>query len=166
MYDLIIKSARCLLPQPEQPKQIKEEEVDLGIKEGKIKHIGSLSKAPSKDIFSAKGLYVLPGLIDTQVHFREPGLEHKEDLYHGSLSAIKGGITAFFEMPNTNPPTAQVTDLEDKIKRAEKNSWCDFAFYLGAVKTNKNQLSDIEHSLACPGVKLFLGTSTGNLALF
>ena len=165
MYDLIIKEARCLLPQPKYPNQIQEEELDLGIKNGKIKHIGSLHKASAKEFFSAKGLYVLPGLIDTQVHFREPGLEHKEDLFHGSLSAIKGGITAFFEMPNTDPPTSQVTDLEEKVKRAEKNSWCDFAFYLGAMKENKTRLADLEQSLACPGVKLFLGNSTGNLAL-
>ena len=165
MYDLIIKSARCLLPQPEQPQQIKEEELDLGIKDGKIKHIGSLSKATSKELFSAKGLYVLPGLIDTQVHFREPGLEHKEDLFHGSLSAIKGGITAFFEMPNTLPPTASPQDIKDKVTRAEQKSWCDFAFYLGAVKENKKILGDLENSPACPGVKLFLGASTGNLTL-
>ena len=165
MYDLIIKQARCLLPNPENKNQVIEEEQDLGIKDGKIEQIGGLYKAKAKETFSVKGLYVLPGLIDTQVHFREPGLEHKEDIYHGSLSAIKGGITAFFEMPNTSPPTAQRSDLEEKVKRAEKNSWCDFAFYLGAVKENQNLLSEIENSPACPGVKLFLGNSTGNLAL-
>ncbi|MCY4321558.1 MAG: dihydroorotase [Bdellovibrionaceae bacterium] len=165
MYDLIIKQARCLLPHPKNTNQVLEEELDIAIQEGKIKQIGGLYKAKSKAEFSAKGLYVLPGLIDTQVHFREPGLEHKEDIYHGSLSAIKGGITAFFEMPNTSPPTAQISDLEEKVKRAEKNSWCDFAFYLGAVKENKKILADIENSPACPGVKLFLGSSTGNLTL-
>ena len=165
MYDLIIKNARCLLPHPQNKSQVIEEEQDLGIKAGKIKQIGGLYKAKSKEVFSARGLYVLPGLIDTQVHFREPGLEHKEDIFHGSLSAVKGGITAFFEMPNTFPPTAHPQDLEEKIKRAKKKSWCDFAFYLGAVKDNKNILSKIEHSPACPGIKLFLGNSTGNLAL-
>ena len=165
MYDLIIKKAYCFLPHPKNRNRVIEEEVDLGIQDGLIKHIGSLYKAEAKEVFSAKALHVLPGLIDTQVHFREPGLEYKEDLFHGSLSAVKGGITAFFEMPNTVPPTAQVTDLEEKIKRAETNSWCDFAFYLGAVKENKNILSEIEGSVACPGVKLFLGNSTGNLAL-
>ncbi|MCZ0932588.1 MAG: dihydroorotase [Oligoflexia bacterium] len=165
MYDLIIKKARCLLPHPQNENQVIEEELDLGIKEGKIEKIGGLYKAEAKEVFSAGGLYVLPGLIDTQVHFREPGLEYKEDISHGSLSAVKGGITAFFEMPNTVPPTAQPADLEEKIKRAEKKSWCDFAFYLGAVQENKNILSDIENSPACPGVKLFLGNSTGNMAL-
>ena len=165
MYDLIIKQARCLLPHPKNITQVLEEELDIGIQAGKIKQIGGLYKAKSKTEFLAKGLYVLPGLIDTQVHFREPGLEHKEDIYHGSLSAVKGGITAFFEMPNTSPPTAHLKDLEDKIQRAEKTSWCDFAFYLGAVKENKKILGDIENSHGCPGVKLFLGASTGNLTL-
>ena len=115
--------------------------------------------------FSAKGLFVLPGLIDTQVHFREPGLEHKEDIYHGSLSAIKGGITGFFEMPNTLPPTAWTKDLEEKIQRAKQKSWCDFAFYLAAVPENKDSLIELEKHTACPGVKIFLGHSTGNLVL-
>lgn len=166
MFDLILKEASCLLPDPKNPDKVLEELVDLGIKDGKIHQIGSLYKASSKQELSLKGLYVLPGLIDTQVHFREPGLEHKEDLSHGSLSAVKGGITAFFEMPNTLPPTATPQDIEDKIKRAEQKSWCDFAFYLGAVKENKNQLSEWEGiEKGCPGVKLFLGQSTGNLVL-
>lgn len=164
-FDLIIKQAICLLPHPKKQKEIIEEQTDIGVKDGQIKKIGSLYKAKTKEEFSAKGLYVLPGLIDTQVHFREPGLEYKEDIYHGSLSAIKGGITAFFEMPNTLPPTAWPKDLEEKVKIAKKSSWCDFAFYLGAVQENKNSLSQTELSLACPGVKLFLGNSTGNLAL-
>ena len=165
MLDLIIKNAIGLLSHPKNPHQLIEEEIDIGIKDGKIKQIGSLFKAKAKEEFSAKTLYVLPGLIDSQVHFREPGLEHKEDIYHGSLSAIKGGITAFFEMPNTLPPTAQIADLEEKIKRARKNSWCDFAFYLAAVQENKEFLRNLEQAQTCPGVKLFLGHSTGNLAL-
>ena len=165
MFDLIIKDVIGLLSQPKNPRQLIEEKVDIGIKAGKIEKIGSLFKAKTKEEFSARSLYALPGLIDTQVHFREPGLEHKEDLYHGSLSAIKGGITAFFEMPNTLPPTAQTADLEEKIKRAEKTSWCDFAFYLAAVEENKKSLKRLEQAQACPGVKLFLGHSTGNLAL-
>ena len=165
MFDLIIKKAFCLLPHPENPDEVVEEKTDIGIKNGKIAKIGSLYRAKADEEFSASDLYVLPGLIDTQVHFREPGLEHKEDIYHGSLSALKGGITAFFEMPNTLPPTAQPVDLEEKIRRAEKKSWCDFAFYLAAVRENKNLLNEIENRQACPGVKIFLGNSTGNLAL-
>ena len=165
MFDLIIKKAIGLLPHPKNPNEVVEEQTDIGIKGGQIKQIGSLYKAKTEKEFSAHGLHVLPGLIDTQVHFREPGLEYKEDIYHGSLSAIKGGITAFFEMPNTLPPTAQVEDLEEKIQRAEQNSWCDFAFYLAAVQENKDSLNEIERRTACPGVKIFLGHSTGNLVL-
>ena len=165
MFDLIIKKATCLLPHPEDSNKVIEEKTDVGIKAGKIEQVGSLYKAKADKEFSASGLYVLPGLIDTQVHFREPGLEYKEDIYHGSLSAVKGGITAFFEMPNTLPPTARPEDLEEKIRRAEQKSWCDFAFYLGAVPQNKALLNTIENRQACPGVKIFLGNSTGNLAL-
>lgn len=165
MFDLIIKKAVCLLPHPTNSNEVVEEQTDIAVQEGRIKKIGQLYKSKAKEEFSASGLYVLPGLIDTQVHFREPGLEHKEDMYHGSLGALKGGITAFFEMPNTVPPTAHPKDLEQKIQRAAKKSWCDFAFYLGAVQENRNVLGQIEKRPACPGVKIFLGNSTGNLAL-
>ena len=165
MFDLILKDAVCLAPDPKNPDKIIEGLLDIGIKNGKISQMGSLYQSSSQQEISLKGLHVLPGLIDTQVHFREPGLEHKEDLSHGSLSAVKGGITAFFEMPNTLPPTAAPQDIEDKIKRAEQKSWCDFAFYLGAVKENKDQLSKWEALQGCPGVKLFLGNSTGSLVL-
>ncbi len=165
MFDLIIKKAVCLLPHPKNPDQVVEEQTDIGVQEGRIKQIGSLYKAPAKKEFLAKGLFLLPGLIDTQVHFREPGLQHKEDIYHGSLSALKGGITAYFEMPNTSPPTSGVKRLEEKIKIAEESSWCDFAFYLAAVTENKSALSELEKSACCPGVKIFLGSSTGNLTL-
>lgn len=165
MFDLILKEAVCLIPDPKNPSQVLEEALDLGIKDGKIQQLGSLYRTPAKREMSLKGLYILPGLIDTQVHFREPGLEHKEDLYHGSLSAVKGGITAFFEMPNTLPPTATPEDIQDKVQRAEKKSWADFAFYLGAVEENKHHLSKLENIATCPGVKLFLGHSTGNLVL-
>ena len=165
MFDLIIKKAVCLLPHPTDPNKVVEEQTDVGIEGGRIKQIGFLYRAKADKEFSAGGLFVLPGLIDTQVHFREPGMEYKEDIYHGSLSAVKGGITAFFEMPNTVPPTAHSKDLEEKIRRAKKNSWCDFAFYLGAVQDNKNFLNETECIQACPGVKIFLGNSTGHLAL-
>lgn len=165
MFDLILKNARCLLPDPHQPNQVIEEQVDIAIQNGKIAQIGSLYKSSAKEELSLSGLYLLPGLIDSQVHFREPGFKDKEDIYHGSLSAIKGGITAFFEMPNTTPPTIEAQDLEDKLTRARQNSWCDFAFYLGALKDNVDKLGEIEQNSACPGVKIFLGESTGGLVL-
>ena len=165
MFDLILKKGTCLLPHPDKADELVEQELDIAIQEGKIQQIGNLYQAQAKKTLSLSGLHILPGLIDTQVHFREPGLEHKETIFDGSLSAIKGGITAFFEMPNTDPPTAGVKDIEDKVKRAKKSSWCDFAFYLGAVSSNKSQLKELEQTPACPGVKLFLGSSTGNLVL-
>ena len=165
MLDLIIKEALCLLPHPKNSDEVIEEMTNIGVKDGQIHEIGSLYKVQAKKEFSAKGLYVLPGLIDTQVHFREPGLEYKEDISHGSLSAIKGGITAFFDMPNTLPPTIDIPHWKEKIKRAEQKSWCDFAFYLGAVPENKDVLHKIDGQQACPGVKIFLGHSTGNLVL-
>lgn len=165
MFDLIIKDAVCLLSDPKNPNNIVEQQVDIGIKDGLIKEIGYLSRKSSEQTLSFKNLTVLPGLIDSQVHFREPGLEYKEDIYHGTLSAIKGGITAVFEMPNTKPPTMTAESLKQKMEIAKTNSHCDFAFYLGADKSNVSQLNEIENMQACPGVKIFLGNSTGNLAL-
>lgn len=165
MFDLIIKNSTCLLSDPKDPYKITEEEVDIGIKDGFIAEIGWLAKKPSKKTISFKNLHVLPGLIDSQVHFREPGLEHKEDIKHGTLAALKGGITAVFEMPNTNPPTMSQEALNQKIKIAQKEAYCDFAFYLGAGKNNASQLNEIGNMQGCPGVKLFLGSSTGELAV-
>ena len=165
MFDLIIKNSLCLLPDPKNEQRVIEEEVDIGIKNGYIQEIGSISSnlAPKTCTFS--NLLVLPGLIDSQVHFREPGLEHKEDINHGTRSAIKGGITAIFEMPNTKPATMTEADLDQKIQIAQKQSWCDFAFYAGAGPANASKLYEIEKTQACCGVKLFLGNSTGDLGV-
>ena len=165
MFDLIIKKAVGLLAHPDNPDTVIEELVDIGIKDGRIEQIGGLYKAKAKEEFLAGGLFILPGLIDTQVHFREPGLEYKEDIYCGSLSAIKGGITAFFEMPNTTPPTINRQNVEDKIQIAQKNSWSDFAFYVGASRKNIPQLSELEKLQGCCGVKVFMGKSTGGLVV-
>ena len=165
MFDLIIKEALCLLTDPKNPNEIIEQQVDIGIKDGYIKEIGSLSSNKSEKTLSFKHLMVLPGLIDSQVHFRQPGLEHKEDISHGTLSAIKGGITAVFEMPNTNPPTMTAESLKEKMQIAETDAHCDFAFYLGAGKNNASNLNEIENMQGCCGVKMFLGSSTGNLAV-
>jgi len=165
MFDLILKNGNCLLSHPEYPDQIIEEQVDIGIKDGVIKEIGSLATAKTIQSLSCSNLHILPGLIDSQVHFREPGLEHKEDIEHGSLSAIKGGITAVFEMPNTKPATMDTEALDTKIQIAEQKSYCDFAFYLGASTKNASKLNEIENKAFCCGVKIFLGNSTGNLAV-
>lgn len=165
VVDLVLKNGVCLLPHPENLGQVLEERVDIAIKDGLIYKIGSSIGLKPKQMLSQKHLHILPGLIDTQVHFREPGSEHKEDMAYGSLSAIKGGITAVFEMPNTKPPTTSLPALNDKIQRAEGRSWCDFAFYAGAKKDNMAFLESLslgKMSGLC-GIKVFMGRSTGGL---
>lgn len=136
---------------------------DLGIRGGRIVALGDLSEADSAEVLDVPGLHVLPGVIDTQVHFREPGMEHKEDLESGSRAAVMGGVTTYFEMPNTKPSTTTRVLLEDKLSRAEKKSWCDFGFFVGASPDNVEQLDDLEMLPGVPGIKTFVGSSTGNL---
>jgi dihydroorotase len=138
---------------------------DVGVIGGRIAAIGSLSGAMAAEIFEAKGLHVLPGAIDSQVHFREPGNEHKEDLETGSRAAVLGGVTAVFEMPNTNPPTTTREAIDDKLRRANGRMHCDFAFYVGATPGNVAELATLERLPGVCGVKAFLGSSTGTLLL-
>jgi dihydroorotase len=140
-------------------------QADIGVTGGRIAAIGSLSNAKAADIFDARGLHVLPGAIDTQVHFREPGNEHKEDLSTGSLAAVLGGVTAVFEMPNTAPPTTTRAANEDKLARARGRMWCDHAFYAGATPANIGALAELERMPGVAGIKAFLGSSTGTLLL-
>ncbi len=119
--------------------------------------------APAARTIDCTGLTILPGAIDTQVHFREPGLTHKEDLESGSRAAVLGGIVGVFEMPNTNPNTDSVAALADKLARAKGRMWCDHAFYAGATHANTPDLAEIEQTPGCAGVKIFMGSSTGNL---
>lgn len=138
-------------------------EVSVGIRNGKIAEIGALSEAEYKRTIDAKGLCLIPGAIDTQVHFREPGLTHKEDLESGTRAAICGGVTTIFEMPNTNPLTDSKEHLEDKLSRAAGRAWCDYAFFVGATKDNIAELSKFEMLPGTPGIKIFMGSSTGPL---
>ncbi len=140
-------------------------EADVGVSAGRIAALGALSGASAAEIFEAKGLHVLPGVIDTQVHFREPGNEHKEDLESGSRAAVLGGVTAVFEMPNTNPPTTTRAAIEDKLSRAKNRMHCDYAFYIGATPQNVGALAELERMPGVCGVKAFLGSSTGSLLL-
>ncbi len=140
-------------------------QADIGVTGGRIAAIGTLSNAKAGEIFEARGLYVLPGAIDTQVHFREPGNEHKEDLASGSLAAVLGGVTAVFEMPNTAPPTTTRAAIEDKLARAKGRMWCDHAFYAGATPQNIGALAELERMPGVCGIKAFLGSSTGTLLL-
>jgi dihydroorotase len=136
---------------------------DVGIIDGKIAFIGDLSQASAGEVFDVTGLTVLPGVIDTQVHFREPGLEWKEDLETGSRAAALGGVTAVFEMPNTEPNTTDPVTLEDKLARARDRMWTDHAFYIGGTHENARFLGDLERLPGCCGVKVFMGASTGTL---
>lgn len=138
---------------------------DVGVIDGKIAFIGDLSQASAGETFDATGLTVLPGVIDTQVHFREPGLEWKEDLETGSRAAALGGVVAVFEMPNTNPNTTDPDTMADKLARAKDRMWTDHAFYIGGTHENADYLSDLERLPGCCGVKVFMGASTGDLLI-
>jgi dihydroorotase len=138
---------------------------DVGVRDGKIAVIGDLSGASAGDVVDASGLTVIPGIIDTQVHFREPGLEWKEDLETGSRAAALGGVVAVFEMPNTNPNTTDPATLEDKLARAKDRMWTDHAFYIGGTHGNAAHLGELERLPGCCGVKVFMGASTGDLLI-
>lgn len=137
-------------------------EADVGVQAGKITALGSVSGSSDRTI-DCKGLTVLPGMIDSQVHFREPGPVHKEDLESGSKAAALGGITAFFEMPNTNPLTIDEQAFNDKLERAKGRSWTDYAFYMGGSAANAHRLGELENMPGCCGIKIFMGASTGDL---
>jgi dihydroorotase len=136
---------------------------DVGIAGGRIAALGDLSRASAGETIDATGLHVLPGVIDTQVHFREPGLTHKEDLESGSRSAVMGGVTAVFEMPNTDPLTTGAAALADKVKRAANRMHCDFAFFVGGTHENVANLPELERLPGAAGIKVFIGSSTGKL---
>jgi dihydroorotase len=136
---------------------------DIGIRHGIIASIGALGHASAGEVIDCTGLHLLPGVIDTQVHFREPGLTHKEDLESGSRGAVLGGVTAVFEMPNTIPPTTDAAALHDKLARAHHRMHCDFAFWVGGTHENASEIPDLERLPGVPGIKVFMGSSTGSL---
>lgn len=136
---------------------------DIGIKDEKITYIGTIAAGAGADEFDASGLHILPGVIDSQVHFREPGLEYKEDLESGARSGALGGVTCVFEMPNTNPSTITPDLLQDKLNRAANRMDTDHAFYAGATHDNTHLLAEMEAMPGCCGVKVFMGASTGDL---
>jgi dihydroorotase len=136
---------------------------DLGVRDGRIAAIGEIAEGLAGETIDARGLHILPGVIDTQVHFREPGMEHKEDLETGSRSAVLGGVTAVFEMPNTKPPTTSAAALAAKVAAATGRMFCDFAFFVGATRENVDELGELERLPGAAGIKVFAGSSTGNL---
>ncbi len=136
---------------------------DVGVRGGRIVAIGDLAGGGAAETIDCTGLHVLPGVIDSQVHFREPGLEHKEDLESGSLSAVMGGVTAVFEMPNTNPLTTSADTLADKVRRGTRRMHSDFAFWVGGTHDNVRDLPELERLPGAAGIKVFMGSSTGSL---
>jgi dihydroorotase len=155
MLDLIIKNGSCYID-----KNLQDQ--DIAITDGKIIEIGKIN-SEAKEIFDAKGLTILPGCIDTQTHFREPGSTDTEDLHSGSRAAIAGGITSVFEMPNTNPPTSSKEEFQKKLNLAKNRMYCNYAFYFGATPDNAAELASLKNLEGCCGIKLFAGSSTGNL---
>lgn len=155
-YDLIVRGGEVANHAGRGP-------ADVGVRDGRIAFVGDLSQASAGEEVDAAGLTVLPGVIDTQVHFREPGLEWKEDLETGSRAAALGGVTAVFEMPNTDPTTTDAEALADKLARARDRMWTDHAFYVGGTHENAAYLDELERLPGCCGVKVFMGASTGTL---
>ncbi len=139
------------------------QETTVGVRDGRVVGLGLPGTTPAREVLDLAGLHVLPGVIDSHLHFREPGMEHKEDLESGSRAAVLGGVTAVFEMPNTNPTTDSPEALADKLARAKGRAWCDHAFFLGATSSNAGHLGAWETRPGCAGVKLFMGSSTGSL---
>lgn len=136
---------------------------DVAIRDGRIAALGDLGRADARKIVDVTGLHILPGVVDSQVHLREPGNEHKEDLETGGRAAVLGGVTTVFEMPNTKPPTTSPEALADKVARARHRMYCDFAFYGGATTENVDLLAAMEREPGCCGIKIFMGSSTGTL---
>jgi dihydroorotase len=157
-YDLILKGGTVVNHDGEGLR-------DLGIRAGRFAAIGDLSRASAAEVIDCKGLHLLPGVIDSHVHFREPGLTHKEDLESGSRGAVLGGVTAVFEMPNTDPLTTDAAAIADKVKRGHHRMHCDFAFYVGATRENTKDLGELEMLPGVAGVKVFMGASTGSLLI-
>lgn len=155
-FEILIKGGTVV-------NQAGELAADIGISDGQIRAIGEIDASRAGETIDASGLYVLPGVIDTQVHFREPGMEHKEDLETGSRAAVLGGVTAVFEMPNTSPPTTTAEALAAKVAAGTNRMHCDFAFFVGATHENATHLDELERLPGAAGVKIFAGSSTGDL---
>ncbi len=157
-FDLIVRGGTLVTP----GGRIR---ADVGARAGRIAVIGDLGGATAAHTFDATGLHVLPGVIDAQVHFREPGATHKEDLATGTAGAVLGGVTAVLEMPNTDPPTTTAAALADKVARLKGRARCDVGFFVGATADNVAELAELETLPGCAGIKVFMGSSTGSLLI-
>jgi dihydroorotase len=154
--DLLIQGGTVMTPNG-------REQIDIACRDGRIVGLGDLADWTATETFNARGLHCLPGVIDSQVHFREPGLTHKEDIESGTRGAVLGGVTGVFEMPNTNPLTLTAADLQAKLDKAAQGAWCEYAFYMGGSAVNAEHLAALEQLPGCSGVKVFMGSSFGDL---
>lgn len=156
MYDVLITNARVVNEGIIAAK-------DVLVKDRRIARIGGdLQHSEAKQVLDAKGMLLLPGMIDDQVHFREPGLTHKADMETESRAAIAGGITSFMDMPNVKPPTLSLGLLQQKYQAAHRRVHANYAFYMGASNDNLEVIKSVPKDLAC-GIKVFMGASTGDL---
>lgn len=153
-HDLALKNGSVVLPDGTV-------ETTVYVRDGRISAIGGTADAAR--VVDCTGLTILPGVIDTQVHFREPGAVENEDLESGSRSAVLGGVTGVFEMPNTKPTTSTPEAVADKLARAKGRMWCEHAFYVGATSDNADHCGELEKLPGTAGIKVFMGSSTGNL---
>ncbi|MGD9021494.1 MAG: dihydroorotase, partial [Lysobacterales bacterium] len=152
----VIKNARVV-------NEGETHEADVLIQRGRIEKIAADIAAPAgAGVYDAAGRHLLPGIIDDQVHFREPGLTHKGDFYSESRAAIAGGITSYMEMPNSKPTTTDAEQLEWKYARAAQTSAANYAFYFGATNDNIDEIRALDPAATC-GIKIFMGASTGNM---
>jgi len=150
---LLIKNARCVSSQGIVRQ-------DVLLESGKISKLGIINANKAEHIIDASQLFLLPGALDPQVHFRDPGLTWKEDLRTGSFAAAAGGVTGFFDMPNTKPSTISIEAMTERKKNAALKSIVNYNFFIGATNTNLNVLNEVEN---VPGIKVFMGASTGDL---
>lgn len=162
-FDLVIEGAEAILFKAGSPdKKLVREQVHVGVKAGRIAEINSSPLSGSQTI-KAQGLTLLPGVIDSQVHFRDPGLTHKDDFFTATQGAALGGITSVFDMPNTKPSTTTKELFEEKMKIVGPKAWVNYGLFVGATPSNFAEMGNLEQLPGCPGIKIFMGSSTGDL---
>lgn len=161
--DLAIRGASCVLSSTKGAGSLEVVETSVAIKDGRTIAIGDNAHKGAAEVIDARGLHLLPGIIDSQVHFRDPGLTHKEDLESGTRGAVLGGVTAVFEMPNTKPSTTTAELFEEKLNLARNRVWSDVSFFIGATPDNVEALAKLEQHPNCCAIKIFMGSSTGSL---